>query len=354
MLIYIFLAAFLLFFLFVKNKERIYITLFVLFCLNVCRDYSVGTDYGLNYKRMYDQSEVSTLHENVEISEGDVGRSIEIGWSLLLYQAKLMNMPFTCVNFVVACIIFFFLFASLKQSPVPMLSIVLYVMLFRYFSSYNILRQSVAAIIFLYAIKYIVSKEFAKYLLFCALAICFHLSALLLIPMYFIQYVRMSFKMSVILILGVYILTILNINLMIFSWLGESGVIMEAYVHYFMIENELNYPIACLYIPSILLLIPYVYLSYTSSIKELNVYLKFYVFAIVLSILTIHYEALFRVNEYFMNAVIIALPLMLKYRNRHNPLSSQMLVLLGCAILYYSMYVFLNSNTIRPYSLIFC
>ena len=343
MLIYIFLAIFLLSLLFVKDKEKIYIALFFLFCLNVCRDYSVGTDYGLNYKRIYDQSEANNLLMNMKLSDGDVGRSVEIGWTALQYEMKVLGLSFAYVNFVVASIIIFFLFLSLKQSPIPMLSIVLYVLLFRYFASYNILRQSVAVIIFLYSIKYIVSEEFLKYLFFCALAMCFHLSALLLLPLYFVQYLKMNARMSIILILAVYVLTISNMDLVIFSWLGEAGIIMKAYTHYFLVENELNYPIACLYIPSVLL----------SKIKLLDVYSKFYVFAIMLSVLTIHYEALFRVNEYFMGVVIIALPLMLKVQNRHKPLSSQMLVLLGCSVLYYSVYVFLNANTIRPYTLIF-
>lgn len=353
MLIYIFLAIFLLSLLFVKDKEKIYIALFFLFCLNVCRDYSVGTDYGLNYKRIYDQSEANNLLMNMKLSDGDVGRSVEIGWTALQYEMKVLGLSFAYVNFVVASIIIFFLFLSLKQSPIPMLSIVLYVLLFRYFASYNILRQSVAVIVFLYSIKYIVSKEFLKYLFFCALAMCFHLSALLLLPLYFVQYLKMSARMSIILILAVYVLTISNMDLVIFSWLGEAGIIMKAYTHYFLVENELNYPIAYLYIPSVLLFIPYLYLVWTSKIKLLDVYSKFYVFAIMLSVLTIHYEALFRVNEYFMGAVIIALPLMLKVQNRHKPLSSQMLVLLGCSVLYYSVYVFLNANTIRPYTLIF-
>lgn len=358
MIVYILLPLILLFFLNVKGKAKIYVALFILFVINVCRDYTVGEDYGKNYKRIYDEINIESYKLNkTETSEiTDLWsldkKSTEIGWYLLQYFSKLNEMPFAFVNFLAAIIIFISLLYALKQSPNPIFTLLLYVLLFRYYASYNIIRQSIAAIIFLVGIPFIIKRKFVKYLFCVLIAMCFHMSSILMIVFYFLPNIKINYKFSILLIISFYIISALNIDTIIISWIYDSGYIFTSYARYLTIENDYNYNIVYLYIPSILLLIPYICLSTQGKGEILDVYQLLYVVAIILSILSIHYEVLFRTNEYFINSLILTIPILLRRRNLN--LSGMIgCIIIGCCVLYYGVYLFLNANNIQPYSLIF-
>ena len=358
MIIYIFIPILLLFLTIIKGKGKIYFALFFLFFINVSRDYSVGYDYGTNYKGLYDQK--SAYYYNNIIS-GDIDasgllfidkQSVEFGWSMIEYIGKINELPFSFVNFIAAIIIFVALTISIRQSPSPIISILLYVLLFRYYASFNIIRQSISAIIFIVSIPYIIKRQFVKYLICCLLAASFHLSSLLMLLFYFLPKIRINFNFSVLLIIAFYVISALNLDMKIFSWLYNSGYMFASYAKYLAIENEYNYNIIFLYIPSILLLVPYLLLNSRFKEARLDVYQLLYVFAIIISILSIHYEVLFRFNEYFLNSLIITFPVLLRKQNI-SLYSLKGYMILGCCILYYSMYLFLNANAIWPYSLIY-
>lgn len=358
MTIYIFIPILLLFLTTIKGKGKIYFALIFLFFINVSRDYSVGYDYGINYKRLYDQKNAYSYNNIVsdDIDTSDLllveKESVELGWSMIEYIGKINKLPFSFVNFIAAIIIFITLTISIRQSPFPIISILLYVLLFRYYASFNIIRQSISAIIFIASIPYIAKRQFIKYLICCLLAASFHLSSLLMLVFYFLPKIRISFNFSVLLIIAFYVISALNVDMKIFSWLYDSGYMFASYAKYLAIENEYNYNIILLYIPSILLLIPYLLLNFRLKETHLDVYQLLYVFAIIISILSVHYEVLFRFNEYFLNSLIITLPILLRKQNK-SLYSIKGCLTLSCCILYYSMYMFLNANAIWPYSLIF-
>lgn len=352
MIIYIIIPILLLFLTTIRGKAIIYFALVTLFFINVSRDYSVGYDYGINYKRLYDKkTDISPIaSDNFEVSI--LTESNEIGWSMIEYFGKKNDLPFSSLNFIAAIIIFIALSFSLKQSPSPIISILLYVLLFRYYASFNIIRQSISAIIFIATIPYIINRHFIKYLICCLFAASFHLSALLMVVFYYLPKIRISFIVSLLLIILFYIISALNIDMKLFSWLYDSGYMFTRYAKYLYITNDYNYNIILLYIPSVLLFIPYLLLNYTLKKSNLNVYQLLYLFAIIISILSVHYEVLFRFNEYFLNSLIISIPLMLQAQ-KHSLSSFDKYIIFGCCILYYSMYLYLNANAIWPYSLIF-
>ena len=74
-------------------------SLIILFTLNVCRDYSVGYDYGHNYKVMYDSYSGDNPLDDFSFDNSGMRKEIEVGWSFLEYIAKKMQMPFSFVNF---------------------------------------------------------------------------------------------------------------------------------------------------------------------------------------------------------------------------------------------------------------
>lgn len=358
MLIYIILPIFLLLLINVKDKRKIYIVLFLLFAINICRDYSVGWDYGVNYKRMYDEKSLYTqsLESLGNINTSNIisteAGSMEIGWTLIEYFCNKNNLPFAIVNLVAAIIIFIALSRSLKQSPLPILSLLLYVLLFRYYASFNIIRQSIAALIFLISIPYIINRQFYKYLIFCLIATCFHISALLMIPFYYIPKIKIKFYGTILVFIVLYIISMLKIDTTLFSTLYDYGVLIDRYAKYLIIENEYTHNLAFLYIPSLLLLIPYIVLNYKSRNDKLDTYQLLYFIAIIISIISINLEVLFRFNEYFLNALIIGIPILLA-KQTISLVNIRSYIVIGCCTLYYSAYLYINANAIIPYTLIF-
>lgn len=66
-------------------------------------------------------------------------------------------------------------------------SLIIYIALF-YFDSLSTMRQAAAVAITFYAYKYIKSKQLVKYIIFCLIALLYHKSAIIAIPLYFIYY----------------------------------------------------------------------------------------------------------------------------------------------------------------------
>jgi transmembrane protein EpsG len=100
-----------------------------------------------------------------------------------------------------------------------------------YFGSFNIVRQLAAASIFLYSSKFIIDRQFIKYILFILIAFFLHKSALLLIPIYFINLkeIRIPF---VIVLFG------LSFTPTIFYDLAVS---ITAYLELISYDNYINY-----------------------------------------------------------------------------------------------------------------
>ena len=97
--------------------------------------------------------------------------------------------------FVCAIVIMYFNFrAFMEQSIHPAFSILIFVISGDYFNSQNQLRQAMAMSIFLYAMKYIKSREWKKYFIWILIAVLIHTSAAVYIPMYFIYNWKVNIK----------------------------------------------------------------------------------------------------------------------------------------------------------------
>lgn len=113
---------------------------------------------------------------------------------------------------ICAVLICYFIFrAFMEQSVNPAYSILIFVVCGDYFNSQNQIRQALAMAIFLYAMKYIKSRELKKYLLFMLVAVLIHTSALVYIPVYFFYYKKVDARLLFLIYGGtVVLLPILN------------------------------------------------------------------------------------------------------------------------------------------------
>jgi hypothetical protein len=91
-----------------------------------------------------------------------------------------------------------------KYSLMPLFSIMIY-FYYGYFSGFSVIRQVFAAAIFFYSIQFIISRNLPKYIFSILLASCFHISALILFPLYFLA--NKTYKVnSILLLVGLAIL----------------------------------------------------------------------------------------------------------------------------------------------------
>ena len=82
--------------------------------------------------------------------------------------------------------IFLFLKAMFEQSESFAISFMLFMTLGIYFRSFNTVRYYMVLAITLYSLKYVIDKEYTKFVLMVLIAALFHKSVLVVIPMYFI------------------------------------------------------------------------------------------------------------------------------------------------------------------------
>lgn len=135
--------------------------------------------------------------------------------------------------------IYIFVFSSLlivyanineiKRSKVlPFLSVFLFVEVGNYYSSFNLMRQIMAVSIVVLGSKYLFERKFWKYLAVVLVASTFHVSALIMIPFYFISGIRLGKKSIIIYPIIMFILLFTQDRLMSFagqyfwSWYNTS------------------------------------------------------------------------------------------------------------------------------------
>lgn len=145
----------------------------------------VGTDY-YPYMDYFYKTDVYTLFNN------------PFEWGFY-YLNKILNIATGNPRFIFLVVSFIILFvineALLKFSPNYYLSILLFINLYFYFNSLNIMRQFIAVAIIFYSIKYIYERDLKKFTISIIIASLFHLTSLFFWFMYFI--VQRKYKLFI-------------------------------------------------------------------------------------------------------------------------------------------------------------
>jgi len=189
-----------------KTGKVVYCTIagIALFVLAAIRKYT-GYDYNL-YARVY----VDYLSMSVE----DIGydrfeKGIAMPMKLLgdvLYRDYQWNFVIYALIFAAALMILLY-----KTTDKPYIGVFFFLTLGVYFITFDFMRQMVASFVIVLGMRFIKNKQFFRYLIIVLFASCFHLSALVMIPFYFILRIRLNYIW-----LGVY--TGIGAFIFIFSW----------------------------------------------------------------------------------------------------------------------------------------
>ena len=142
--------------------------------------YYVGTDFS-NYQYMF-----MNIYKEELITQ-------EAGYILLNKIAYKINPNPQTIFIVTSLIILLLVFVTIgKYCSRYELGLYLFITLFHYYASFNVIRQYIAIAITFYSVRYIFEKKFYKYLLSVIIASTFHLTAIIMIPFYFIAKIPMG------------------------------------------------------------------------------------------------------------------------------------------------------------------
>lgn len=313
------------------------------------RDVSVGTDTS-NYKDIFDYI---TFH-NYKFGSEPV-------FTVLVLFSKLLNLPFEFLLMLIGILLIFSLCKiSLNYSPFPCMSMFLMVCLGVYFIGFNIARQFMALGFFILAFKCIEKKRLFEYLLYCVLMILCHNSAIILLPLYLINYVK--FNKTTLILLG----CITFIGAFSIEYIVKiiCKLISRDYYTTYILNGNFSGSTSVVHlfynIGLIVLLLLFFYFKKHIRTKDSRVYdLLLKIFALGVAIRTIGTMSVFsvmlnRITWYFIWPVSLLIPFTIKYfpLKSFNKLYMQALLLAGFAYFYLTI-VISGQGQVVPYSFVF-
>lgn len=143
--------------------------------------YEVGMDYG-EYRNLF-------LGKAIIYDKG-----IEPGFVAVCDLVKFIGGKHQLMFLIMGLITSVLIYKSYrKYSPDILFSLFIFLCMGQmYLNTYNAMRQCVAIAFFLYSIRYIISRDTIKYLICIFFASCFHTTAILLTPLYWILPLRIK------------------------------------------------------------------------------------------------------------------------------------------------------------------
>lgn len=180
--------------------------------------WQVGTDY-INYAILYED-----IRTGGYAAVADQG--IEIGFvAVCSFFSLFTQSPYAMFLFFAFVINILIVLALRDNSSLFWFAVVLYLLKYTYYSTFNILRQSCAMAIVFYGTKYITKGEFKKYLICVLLASTFHVSALIMLPVYFFVRLKAWSKgvLAVSLVLSLFYVFYDRLMPVIYSIIGNTA-----------------------------------------------------------------------------------------------------------------------------------
>lgn len=328
MIYFTLLSVVMLLFSFTKKMQNYVLPIFIflLIILMAFRAESVGTDT-LNYKTSFEYIKNNIILET------------EIGWILLNKTSLLIKDSYEFFLITVSVFTLLPIYFIIKRNSVnPMLTLFLYFTLYFYFNSFNMSRQMIAINFIFLGFTFLQKRKIWVYFLFVILAMLFHTSAFIALPIAFINKIPDNKK---------FILT--SILIAFFSGLFLADYIFKLaeftkYMNYIGSYELGNYTGTTLYL---IVLNSFFLFVYFTSIKR-DTYFKIFYIYILLSNLFIRIPYGDRIIIYLSIIQIIYLPYLI-YNNKIK--EKQLMILI---IVIYAYVIFLrnfNSNyaEIFPY-----
>lgn len=289
-----------------KYEHFIRFTIIILFVFSICLvgfRYQVGTDYATYetwFHLWYDEP------------------SIEWIYAMLNYWVKISGGQFYYVTFFMAIWTHSFVLAGIRKWGLKNEQLVLGFVIFC--SSYmfyfmNGMRQGAAVAVFLFASYFIVERKFWKYLFWLIIAAGFHISILIVLPLYWLPHLKIKNSVYIGAICIAYIIVATGIAGQLFEVLLNASFYNAKYESILTGDEDLTATSSSLFSPGILVSVvsSVVLLSFREGLpSKYNVAINFYMIGMIIQILAISTYMYNRLGMYFQVFNIICSVVLLK------------------------------------------
>ena len=255
--------------------------------------------------------------------------------------------------FAVSALIFiFFTYRAIyQQSYSPVFSILILIIGGHYFANLNLVRNYIALSIVLYAFKYIESRSLLKYTIYFGIAASFHVSVLILYPLYFLYNYKISKKEIIILTL------VISIGLPIFDKLFRYIISFTDYYWYYNEKNSNVTPQVSLLILNVIIMSIQCYVYSNNEAREdklYNLYMKIQLIIVIMAICSFIVPMIRRVILIPTFIQILSIPYIFKYiNNKQHKIFICASICLLCFFVTYRQIAILGMHEVLPYQTIF-
>lgn len=342
-----------------KQRDIIgFITVVTLCIVSGTRNDLGGSDYWV-YQSIFNNSP-DLFEDDFFISYSGYLANYEIGYIFLNSIVKSIGISFYGFTFLLSIIFYSSLFLGLKRY-ISNFSILVIVFLYKmfFYDTFISMRQSISIAIFFLIIKYIYEGKPWKYFLGCIIAILFHNSAIILLPIYFIRKITLNNRK--IIILNMIFLPMLLISYMHFSlldflvpltnYLGTEG--MQNRADAYFINND-AVGINIFHTLEYFLIMVLVIMNY-NKIKQLeNPYSEFIIkiFLCLLPIFTLfrEYTIFTREKDFFLMTFPVILNYLMEMENKKWDIVIQVVTIIICAYGFFRFILLFDDGGLMPYT----
>lgn len=271
-------------------------------------------------------------------------KSSEFGFNMLnwiLY--KISKNPQTII-FVCSLITNIYLVSTIKRySSIFWISMYMYICMGVYDTSFNIIRQFLAIAIVYGGIKYLVKRQFKKYLIMVLIATTIHTSAVIMIPIYFISNKKVSIKtaLKIVTIAIIAIIIFEPVVNLISSVIGGINPRIDQYLS--AITTGSGYGVNPLRV--VVYICPLVIAFINKGAievknKNIDLFLNLYLIGSMIMIVSLKFVYIARFAEYFTIALLILIPdILTSFKNKNI----NIIVCFISSILYFIYFIYLMS-----------
>lgn len=323
-------------------KKFFVVNVFIIITLIAGLRFNVGRDY-INYQDMFVYQTLSPFPEFI--------------YWLINYVINQLSLQFYVVTLLMASIITYYIYKGLRIRNVNANYILLSILLFIssiWLSSFNITRQCVAVAIFFYASYFIKEKKLFKYLIYILIASGFHISALILLPLYWLFSKPIGIERYLVYLTLAYGIVISNIGPKLLNLIVVYFPMYKRYVSSQQIFNKntniFSIVVLIQVVCSIVILYLYKKNVEDNYIKEAN----FYLIGNIFNILAMSSYLYNRIGIYFVVFQIFFLPYIVsKIKDTRERLLMGIVIIIMIGAIYYARTIGAAPEELMTYQSIF-
>ena len=319
------------------NRKSFWIPLIVLSLFAGMRSFRVGTD-SWNYTKDFRSS--------LNIYNFQFNESVEIGYQVLKYILLSLTYSYFWLFWLSGFIVVYCYLKIIRKYSVDYwFSVFLFMTLGVYTFFFNGLRQGLAMAIFALAIPYLLEKRFVRYLLVCIVASLFHVTALFIIPFYFLVNLKIKLIYKIII---TFLGSLFSVQFLI-SYIAETN---DRYEGYSAADQEGGGYVTLGFYTILIFVIYIVIRVYKIRDKQFMQLFTFYaigvVFLIPVAMLGANPSGPQRLLTYFTWTLVLILPVVFKRINNVYVTSSAVILFVFYFILTTTRFSNLTPYIINP------